>query len=267
MSSTTHAAAALMLAIAIVLSGCAQKPPECGDPKTLETIQSLTVDNARGMLLRVPRSEIYKDDPGNIQQGYFKSLKTNVAQIVSDGYNKDARKNSCRGKLSIFTASGQSLSREVSYTTQLTQDKDGGFLVEIAQYSPFIEGVVGDFIQHFEVKRYSGQWTGTYACDGIGGESSGPQGPFSMNVMLAVDPNSRALLERTSRGGGVERLSGEVSSGGVRLVGEGQNSPDDTWRTVFEGGVKGLELSARGQITSDGRLLRSCSLSLNHVKQ
>jgi hypothetical protein len=83
-----------------------------------------------------------------------------------------------------------------------------------------------------------------------------------MPVTMVVDDNLAAVLERTTKGGGVERLTGEAGAF-IRLNGAGKNSPDDTWRTAFEGKVQGMDFNAQGNIfTEDNRLLRECSLKL-----
>ena len=48
-----------------------------------------------------------------------------------------------------------------------------------------------------------------------------------------------------------------------RERGEGKNSPDDTWRTEFDGQVQGLQYEAKGQVmTPEGQVLRQCQLKL-----
>lgn len=86
-----------------------------------------------------------------------------------------------------------------------------------------------------------------------------------MPVTVSVNADYKAKLERTTRGGGIEVLGGEMSrfDGALQLEGKGQNSPDDTWITAFNGKVKGTQLRANGQVTTpEGQALRQCSLEL-----
>jgi hypothetical protein len=251
----------LGLAGAAVLAGCAKKPPGCADPETVKTLNTIVVDNVRALMPKFTGGE-NQDDPKNIQESYYQGLKSELVNVVSNGYNEQAKLNTCRGNLSVSTPSGEKFSRDISYTTQRTEDKDSQFLVEVQAFQPFIMAVSGDLTGYYFGKRYKGEWKGEYKCAGIDGATDGPQGPFSMPVSMVVDENRVAVLERTTKGGGVESLTGEVSST-VRLNGTGKNSPDDTWRTAFEGKVQGMDFSAQGGIvTEDNRLLRECRLKL-----
>lgn len=249
----------LGLAGAVVLAGCAKKPPGCADPETVKTLNAIVVDNVRALMPKLTGGQ-NQDDPKNIQEGYFQGLKSELVNVVTDGYSEQAKKNSCRGNLTVTTLSGETFSRDVSYTTQRTEDKDSQFMVEVQAFQPFIMAVSGDLTGYYFGKRYKGDWKGEYKCAGIDGTTDGPQGPFSMPVTMVVGDNLAAVLERTTKGGGVERLTGEAGAV-VRLNGIGKNSPDDTWRTAFEGKVQGMDFSAQGGIvTEDNRLLRECSL-------
>ena len=249
----------------ILLTACAKKPPSCADSETIQTIQSMVVNDVKEYMPLLSGSPtVYQDDPMNIKDSYYQALKATVINVVSDGYNEQAKKNSCRGNLSVSTLSGQQFSRDIDYSTQSTEDKGGGFLVEVQAFQPFVTSVAGDLAAYYHLKRYAGEWKGDYRCEGIDGMQNGPQGPFSMPVTMVVDKQMNAKLERTTKGGGVEILSGTIGQA-MKLAGQGQNSPDDTWRTFFNGAFKGLTLNAEGEIaTPEGRVLRQCTLSLQH---
>ncbi|RYH65623.1 MAG: hypothetical protein EON54_05545 [Alcaligenaceae bacterium] len=269
--------------VCAALVGCGKKPPECAAPEVLGTMQSILVDNVQNRpqptaptmadlaggdvqkMLRIAMADLLRDDPQGIQGRYLKDLKLNLANIVSDGYNEQARKNTCRAHLTIGTASGQSLSREVKFTTQVSESKDQDYVLEVQEFQPFVDAVVNDMTGYYSAKRLQGEWSGTYACGGIDGAASGAQGPYQMPVAVTVDKQFSAKLERTTRGGGVEVLQGRVNqyTGELELRGQGQNSPDDIWNTNFKGKVRGLELGATGQVaTPEGRTLRQCRLTL-----
>ena len=254
--------AALAIA-ATLLAGCAKKPPGCGDAETFQTIHSMVVNNVKAsMPPPAGAAFLQADDPEKIQEGYFSTLKVEIVNVVSDGYIDQARKFTCRGSLTISTASGEKLSRDIVYSTQRTEDKDGGFLVEVQAFQPFVVAVNSDLAMYYYTKRLKGEWKGDYSCAGIDGAADGPQGPFTMPVVMVVDEKLEAKLERTTKGGGIEILSGRAGQK-IELVGRGQNSPDDTWRAAFLGKVQGMEFQARGEIvTLDNRLLRQCTLQL-----
>jgi hypothetical protein len=259
-SHKTQWLTALALVSAAVLAGCAKKPPGCADPETLKTINSIVVDNVKGLMPKFSDHQT-DDDPQNIKDGYYRSLKTEVVNIVSDGYNEQARKNSCRGSLSVSTVTGGRFSRDIVYSTQRTEDKDGGFLVEVQAFQPFVDAVAGDLTTHYFDKRYKGEWKGEYRCAGIDDAKDGLQGPFRMPVTMVVNEGMEAALERTTKGGGVESLSGRAGQV-ITLRGEGRNSPDDIWSTAFQGKVQGLDFAAQGEIGTGNRVLRQCRLTL-----
>lgn len=217
------------------------------------------------------RSGIANVDDQNIER-MLEALTADEAKL--DGLRADAeqcrqrleelkaKKNSCRASMAVSTAAGETLSRDLVYTTQKTEDKSGGFVVEVLDVQPFVMGLVSDLTQHYLTKRFVGEWKGDYKCEGIDGATDGQQGPYSMPVALVVDANFKAKLERTTKGGGIEILSGDAGYH-MRLRGEGKNSPDDTWRTEFDGQVQGFSYEAKGQVsTPEGQVLRQCQLKL-----
>jgi len=252
---------ALGLAGVTILAGCAKKPADCSDSQTVKTINSILVDNVNALMPKFTNNQA-QDDPQKIQEGYFQGLKSELLNVVSDGYSEQAKKNECRGKLSVSAVSGETFSRDILYSTQLIEDKSGESLVEVQEFQPLLMAVAADLTYYYYAKRYKGEWKGDYSCAGIEDAKDGPQGPFSMPVTMVVDEHRQATLERTTKGGGVERLKGQAGQN-LYLAGEGKNSPDDTWKTTFQGQVQGLDYAAQGQIvTADNRLLRQCSLKL-----
>lgn len=272
-----------VLATAAVLVGCGKRPPECADAQVLDTMRSIVVDNVQNRpqptaptmadlaggdmqkVLRIAMVDLLRDDPQDIQGGYLKDLKLTLANIVADGYQEKARMNQCRAHLTIGTSSGQSLSRDIQFTTQVSESKGQDYVLEVQEFQPFVDAVLKDMTGYYSAKRLQGEWSGTYACGGIDGATSGPQGPYEMPAAVIVDQQYGAKLERTTRGGGIEILQGQMNqyTGEIDLRGQGQNSPDDIWNTSFKGKVKGLELGASGQVgTPEGRPLRQCSLKL-----
>lgn len=252
----------LGLAGAAVLAGCGKKPPGCAEPETVKTINSIVVDNVKELMPQYIGTQT-QDDPQKIQDGYYQGLKTEVVNVVSDGYNERAKKYSCRANLSITPVTGEKFSRDIVYSTQRTEDKESNFLVEVQAFQPFVVAVAGDLTTYYFGKRYKGEWKGDYSCSGVFDAKDGPDGPFTMPVTMVVDEKQGATLERTTEGGDVERMTGEVRPQ-FTLGGQGKNSlNDNSWRTYFEGKVQGLDFTAQGQFVGpDNSLLRKCSLKL-----
>jgi hypothetical protein len=164
----------LGLAGAAVLAGCAKKPPGCADPETVKTLNAIVVDNVHGLVPKFTNGAI-EDDPKNIQEAYYQGLKSELVNVVSNGYNEQAKLNACRGNLTVSTPSGQKFSRDISYTTQRTEDKNSQFLVEVDAFQPFITAVASDLVRHFFAKRYIGEWKGEYQCAGIDNAKDAPR--------------------------------------------------------------------------------------------
>lgn len=255
----THLIALGLASSALMLAGCS-KPPSCSDEQTTKSIHSM-LDNRVKEIIPLVYGALANDDPQNIKDTYLQGLKVEISNVVSDGYNDQAKRYSCRGKLSVSTPSGGKYDRDIAYSTQRTEGKGSDFMVEVQAFDPFAGAVVKDLMADYFSKRFQGEWPGEYSCAGLDGATEGAQGPFSMPVTLVVDEHQRAKLERTTKGGGIEILSGQLIPSGLQLSGQGRNSPDDTWSTVFQGKIQGLDYSAEGVITApDNHVLRKCSL-------
>ena len=254
----------LIVPLLIILTGCAQKPPSCADEKTIATIKNIVVNY---LLDGKTIKAIHKsEDPQNIIDKAIKGLKVEMKNVVTQGYDDKARKHACRGNMVVTEVTGNTLSLDVSYISQATEDKGGGSMVEIEGISKFLIELDGNLTLNYYKKRYAGEWAGTYSCAGIDGATEGPQGPFTKQVVLVVDKDyMRGKMERTTQGGGIERLVTVGTVGGtMQLAGKGSNNPDDTWETRFAGKISGMQFTANGNITVEGnRVLRACTLKLD----
>ena len=248
---------------AALLVGCAKKPPGCADQKVAETIQQIAVNEAKKIAPRTSLgNKMLADDVGGWVARFFSSVKVELTNVVQDGYSADARKFSCRGTLSITSASDTKLSRDVTFYSQATADDSGNFLVQVEDFA-FGQPLFAGMAQYVFLKRTNGTWPGTYACDGLEGSDNPLAGPFSMPVSMEVQDGA-AKLERTTKAGGVETLTGKANLESITLRGEGRNTPEDTWQTVIWGDIKGSTWTAQGEIkTPEGRLLRRCTVTLN----
>ena len=206
------------------------------------------------------------DDPDNIVKEFLDGLHSDVSTIVNEGYKEDSKKQLCKGTLKLTTSEAKTYTQSIDYSSQKTEDSRASFIVA-ADLQNFVTAVKSDAYRYYSRNRWKGDWNGAYACEGIGGASTGPQGPFTMQVSLVLTPSTdgsvAAKLERTTRGGGFERLVGSASGGEIRVSGTGQNSPDDIWLTSFRGIAKGRSIIADGTINlPSGVTLRRCNLDL-----
>ena len=253
----------------LTLTACSQKPPGCADPETLSTIRNLVVEDTRKLM-----SKQAADDPEGWVQRFLDGLRVEVSGIVSDGYVADAKKHLCRGTMKFTTVTGAALERQVRYSTQKAQDQKDSFLLEVQEFAAFLAPTELEATKYHDANRWSGNWTGTYACSGVAGATEGPQGPYSMPVTMVVE-GTKATLERTTKGGGIEQLEGRFDpiafTEQFMLIGEGKNSPDDAWVARFSGAAKGLQLTAKGSILVDRvaasgeqvrEVARTCNLEL-----
>lgn len=263
---------AILIPLLLALSACGSKPPGCADPETLATVKTLLVDDTLKAM-----AEQTADDPEGWLQKFAQDMKVEVTGIVSDGYKADAKKQMCRGTLKVSMPTGSVAERSIDYSTQLTEDQKGAFLLEVQDVGPFVAATAQNAVAFYRANRWNGTWSGTYACSGVGGATEGPQGPYSMPVAMTVT-GTEATLERTTLSGGIEKLKGRFDDSGLgkpfELSGEGENTPDDKWSTDFEGQVQGLKLEASGVIRvgfvdSSGvnaafvvKVMRQCTLDL-----
>lgn len=253
---------ALLLAVAALLVGCGSKPPGCADPQTIETAKAMVVENTDKALAN---RQAFEDDPDGWMKKFYAAMKVEITGVVSDGYKQDAKKQLCKGTMTITMVTGRTLERSVEYSTQKTEDQKDGFLLEIQDFAPFALGTSNEARKYFDANRWTGDWNGTYACSGVNSAADGPQGPYSLPVSMTIQ-GADAKLERTTRGGGIEILKGKIESATAqvpfKLYGEGQNSPEDKWNTNFAGTVTGKRYVADGAITVRGETLRQCKLDV-----
>lgn len=253
--------ASILIAVAL-LAGCAKKPPGCADPQTAEVIRSLLLKEVqRGFTMR-GQSSVLEDDPQGFAKAFMDSVKVAIVNPLNDGYAEDARKFSCRSELKLTSLGGEATAQNVSYSVQATADDSGNFMVEMPRV--ILQGELSTLMQRYLFdKRVNGTWTGDYACGALEGSDNPLAGPFTMPVSMVVQ-QGEAKLERTTKAGGVETLTGKAGLLSIELRGEGRNTPEDTWQTVVWGDIKGSTWTAQGEIkTPEGRLLRRCTVTLN----
>jgi len=257
---------AAVLGLGIAVSACSSKPPGCADSETVSSAKALLVNSVNGALSQLNVA----DDPDGVMQKFFNGLKVELSSVVSNGYNADEKKQQCKASLTVTSITGDVGQRDIEYSTQKTEDKkNGDYLLEIQEFDPFITHEVQQALAYYEANRWAGEWKGTYSCQGINGAADGPQGPYSMPVTMEVSAD-KATLERTTKGGGTEKLVGSFhleDKTTIGLAGSGANSPDDKWNASFYGTVTGNNLVADGKTTlplalNNEQILRVCHLEL-----
>ena len=114
-----------MVATVSFLAACSSKPPDCADEKTLNLIKGLIVENSKDMSNRVDGK--YRQDAVR----YVDALKIEIQNIVSDGYNAEAKKHSCTGAFVITTLNAMTFTGSQSYTSQATAGDSSKFVVNV----------------------------------------------------------------------------------------------------------------------------------------
>ncbi|MBS1196517.1 MAG: hypothetical protein H6R18_302 [Proteobacteria bacterium] len=266
-----------------LITACADKPPGCADPDTTRVAQSLLVKEVEKYV-----SEIKADDdkdPEGLIPAYLSSLKVELNNIVSDGYDSKTKNQSCKAKVTIGTLGGVQFGKDIAYSTQVTKDKKLGFVLEIKAVPSIVEAVNKSMKNYYIANRYVGVWKGDYVCDQVYNDAdAGPNSAFAILVSVVVKPGGEMLLERRGEGGGSERLTGAISiekrKASGFLSGNGVN-PLDHWSTFFIGVFQGEKFVADGnqvflrlRRTSDGGEVmektkqgRICTLKLQREKR
>jgi hypothetical protein len=127
-----------VIAFTFLVAACSSKPPDCSDGETLHLVQSIIIDNSKDMANRVDVP--FRQDA----KRYTDALKIEVQNIVSDGYNADAKKYSCSGTLVITTLNGMKFSGSQSFTTQATVDDKSKFVVQISDIDQLFKSLNDD---------------------------------------------------------------------------------------------------------------------------
>jgi hypothetical protein len=130
------------------LTGCAEKPPACADPQTIavagQIVQGEVRDRFTPQFTQQP--EETRQELSRLLQDYVARLKVGLVNIVSNGYNSEAKRFSCEGKLTVTSATGREISLQTPYTTQKTQDQKATFLLRIDRFDTLERDIASDFL-------------------------------------------------------------------------------------------------------------------------
>jgi len=249
----------VVMLITSSLSACGKETPDCASAESKELIRSICINKTRERIW-------YSDDPDKIINKYLALATFNLTTITNEGYDNQTSKQLCGGQLSVSTPDGKTSNSRISYSMQRALDNNHIIVIGIEGANLIIEELVSSASKYYLENRWAGNWLGTYSCGGLYNYTSGPQGPFNMPVRLLVEKGEEqaAFLERVTKSGGYEKLSGNMQYGHLILNGEGANTPEDRWFTTFKGDANGRKLTAQGRISiAQDQKLRDCTLELN----
>lgn len=133
--------AALVFSVALIV-GCGVKPPGCAEPETVALAKQMVADDVRdtiqGFADALP--EPNKKRLGELGNGFASGLKIELVNIVSNGYDANAKKYTCGGKLSATDAlTKQGLQFDIEYTTQRTEDDKTKFMLQISRFKQMVK--------------------------------------------------------------------------------------------------------------------------------
>ncbi|MDP2035194.1 MAG: hypothetical protein Q8K29_17460 [Polaromonas sp.] len=140
-----------LLVAATLLAGCGGKPPGCADSTTIGLANEMIAGDVLDVLTKdLTRNSKEKADPEamKLATDYTKGLKVTMENIVSNGYNADAKKHQCAGRLKVATPKGNELAVNTGYSTQKTEGGNTSFVLAIDNYQPMIKALYDSFIPY-----------------------------------------------------------------------------------------------------------------------
>jgi len=129
---------------AVLLTACSSKPPGCADEQTVSLAKEIILDRWKE-LTTTNRSQ---DEFSPYVVAYANGLKVEVRNIVSDGYNADARKHTCSGEVVLKTMSGATFTASRNFTSQATADGNQKFVVQVAAVDPLVRSLENDLLHY-----------------------------------------------------------------------------------------------------------------------
>lgn len=129
---------------AVLLTGCSSKPPGCADEQTVGLAKEIILDSWK----ELTTTNRPQDEFSPYVAAYANGLKVEVRNIVSDGYNSEARKHSCTGEIALKTMSGATFTATRNFTSQATADGNKKFVVQVAAVEPLVRSLTNDLLQY-----------------------------------------------------------------------------------------------------------------------
>ena len=245
----------------LALTGCG-KPPGCSDSETLNLMTSSIINEVR------PRVDKFTaaGDPDSIMEKYIDSIKVELRQAVSRGYDEDAKLQSCGAQLTVKTLSGVLFEREIQYSTQRTADGDD-FVLRMSHFDLAANYTVNDAIVRFRNARYVGAWRGTLQCgelDGVPNAATGEPNGYTQPVLIQIK-GAMGEMKRLTPAGYIEEVIVRIEPDRATFSIFGAGGPRDPSgaqeRVLLEvnGNVSGRNLTGKGFL-QNGDNKRACTL-------
>ncbi|MGJ7610665.1 MULTISPECIES: hypothetical protein [unclassified Variovorax] len=134
-----------------LLVGCSSKPPDCASQQAASVARTILSDEfikAATQAFSDPLEAIEPADVARMKseiERYGQALKVDIHDVVQNGYDGDAHKFSCSGKLTITAPTSSTFARGTDYSIQSTADGKDTFVVKVAGVDPFVDSLEHDF--------------------------------------------------------------------------------------------------------------------------
>jgi hypothetical protein len=141
-------------ALLMMLVGCGETPPDCADAQTIGLATRIVQDEVRstfGAEIKKQPEDV-RSQLTSLLDAYASRLKASIVNIVSNGYNSDAKRFTCEGKLTVSSVTGKEFSEQTPYTTQKTQDKESTFVVRIDKFETVQQALDQDFLSYVDAE-------------------------------------------------------------------------------------------------------------------
>lgn len=182
-------------AAAIGLGGCSSKPPGCADEEVIATMRNLVLGQGNG-------------DP--TIQAALAATKLGLSEVVSEGYQAEAKRQMCRAKLAISLPSGESFSQVIQYSTQRTVDDKSNFLLTVDD-AQTIQLIARTSIGKAATdQRWGGTWQGEYRCSASARPTDPGAEAYSEQAVAEVKDGDITLP--LSGRDGVKELVGRINA-------------------------------------------------------
>lgn len=124
--------------------------PGCADPRVTQTIVAAVLDEARGFTKG--------DTPERMasMETYYTTVQFAVDQITTDGYDAEAKRRTCQGRLTFSDVRAQQLEGSINYAVQALEDKPGEFLMRLANKTSVTGAVISRLATYFADDVQSG---------------------------------------------------------------------------------------------------------------
>lgn len=154
---TTHRRLASWVTVvtlaSVCLSACSSKPPGCADEQTVSLVQQIVLDRWKE---RTTKNRGQDENTPYIED-YANGLKVEIRNIVSNGYNADARKHACTGEFVLRAVSGKAFSASREFSSQSTADGSSKFIVQVVEVDSLLQSLTYDLLHYMNDRKTDSQ--------------------------------------------------------------------------------------------------------------